>query len=271
MANYGSIQRHIDKGRGIAAKHLGPPFLAYRVGPTSSGDFPGGWISPISGATFPLFRRRMGDSDIEVSMRGTTVWYTIIADMTDFLLGDVFVQDDPPYKPGVSYGAGATILPATDEINAMALAWHPPVNKSVGARLDHLMTIYRPSNIPAVMPDNRQYWKSTFDNDLPLVLSNGTYSFGTPGIDNASRVPVGVMSHPRKGENLFDPRIPGVEKVRPGHWFIYVPPLPGYLPREGDALVSAGNARYTVTTAFEQRAGVVGYQLICDRKIAQQS
>ena len=41
------------------------------------------------------------------------------------------------------------------------------------------------------------------------------------------------------------------------------------LPREGDALIDQNGTRYVVVSPYEQLAGVVGYQLLCDRKVAQ--
>jgi hypothetical protein len=272
VVTYATIQKHIDRGRGIAAKKLGPPFQAYRFAGATNGDFPSGWarLTVNNQQTFPLFRRRLGPEDkVEIALKGVTIWYKIIADMTPFLLGDVFVQADPPYVPGQFYGAGATALAGAEELNAIGLAWHPAVNVAVGARLDRLVTIFRPSNVPATMPDGRGYWKSTADNDLPLVLTNGQYRFGIAGAKNASLIPAGLAAHTKHGASLFDPKVPGVSKIQPGHWYFYLPPLPGYLPREGDAIVTQDGARYVVTTPFEQRAGVVGNQLIADRKVAQ--
>lgn len=266
MVNYARIAEHIDRGRGIAAKKLGPPFDAYRLDPTSNGDFPSGWLKVA--ARFPLYRRRLtAEAKIETGIRNTTLWYEIVANMDPFRLGDVFVQVDPPFVAGVSYGAGATSMPGTVELNAMALAWHPPVNKSVGARLDRLAAIYRPANQAAAMGDGSLYWKQTLDHDQPLVLGSGTFGLGTAGSGQGSLVPIGLSSAHRRGDAILGPGVPGM--VKPSHWFVYLPPLPRYVPREGDAIVTLDDARYVVTSPFEQLAGVVGYQLLCDRKIAQ--
>ena len=55
------------------------------------------------------------------------------------------------------------------------------------------------------------------------------------------------------------------------HWFFYLPPLPGYLPREGDAIIDMDGARYLVENPYEQLSGAVGNQMIVDRQIAQAS
>lgn len=266
MVNYAQIQRHIDRGRQHAARALGPPHDAYRLVPTSAGDFPTGW-SKIS-TRVPLFKRRFqAEAKIDTGIRNTSLWYEIVADMGPYLLGDVFVLVDPPVQPGVSYGAGATSVPGTVELNACALAWHAPVSKSIGGRVDRLAGIYRPASQPAALADTTPYWKSTHDNDLPLVLASGVYQFGAAGSGQASLLPVGISAAHRRGESLFAPSVPGM--VKPTHWFFYIPPLPGYLPREGDALVTLDDARYVVVSPYEQLTGVVGYQVLCDRKISQ--
>src|SRR5271166_1374091 len=101
MVSSAQIQHHIDRGRGIAARKLGQPFLGYRITPTASGDFPGGW-SPTPTAKFSLFRRRLSESKIETNIKATTIWYDLIGNMEPFLLGDVFLQNDPPYVAGKS-------------------------------------------------------------------------------------------------------------------------------------------------------------------------
>ncbi len=187
--------------------------------------------------------------------------------MEPFVVGDVFLLIDPDYVPGVSYGAGATSIPGTIEITAMCLAYHPPVAKAIGGGCDRLVRIYRPSTAPATQGDGSGAWKPTLDNDLPLKLLAGGYSFGAAGSGAASLVPAGVSSAHRRGDAIFGPGVPGMPK--PASWFLYVPPLPGYLPREGDAIVDQNGVRYVVLSPYEQLTGCTGFQLLCDRKIAQ--
>jgi hypothetical protein len=264
MTQYARIQRHIDHGRGQAAKHVGQPFVGYRLGSGSSGDFPGAWNVTVP--NFYMFRRRLAETKLELGIKNVALFYDIVANMDRFVLGDVFVQNDPAYAPGFSYGAGATSIPGTIEFNAMCLAWHPPENKAIGARLDRRVKIYRPAESPASVGANgATYWKETLVNDLPLVLSGGTYAFGTAGAGNASFVPAGFMSAIRQHDWIFQPGVPGM--LKEAKWFVYVPPLPGYMPAEGDALVDENGARYLVVVPYEQKTGVSGYQLTCDRKI----
>lgn len=266
MVDYARIQHHIDRGKGIASKKLGPPFTAYRVQPNSAGDFPAGW-SQIT-VNFPLFTRRfVGETKVPSGLRNVTQWYDLVGNMEPYLLGDVFLQIDPPYQPGVSYGAGATSIPGTQEFIAYCLAWHPPVNKAIGGHLDRCVTVWRPAVDPAALQDGSDYWKSTHDNDRPLVLQAGQYAFQNPGSVGASLVPAGIASAHKRGDALMPPGVPGMPKS--AHWFFYLPPLPGYMPREGDAIVDQNGARYVVASPYEQLTGLVGFQLLCDRKIAQ--
>lgn len=289
MVNFAQITSKIDRGRGIAGKKLGQPFAAYRIVGGSSGDFPDAWqvivpgsangaigsyiigISPISGLAVPSFnllrRRFQSTGKIETGLTRGVMWFEIIASMAQFVLGDVFLQTDPNYEPGVSYGPGATLLYDTIQFEAMALAAHTPVGKSIGGRLDRRVRIHRPSFNPATLSDNSQFFATTLDNDLPLVLSNGEYGFGAAG-GVASFVPAGFSAYERpSGEDMFGPHVPAMPK--PTRYFIYVPPLPGWSPTEGDALVAEDGSRYVVEVPFYQEAGVVGSQLVCHRQIRQ--
>lgn len=270
MVNYARVQHHIDRGKGIAAKKLGPPFLAYRVTNTAAGDFPEGWTGTPgrNGLNFSLFRRRMADTKLELGLSRAAIFFDIIADMEPFLVGDVFVQNDPPYVAGFSYGAGATSLPGTQQLSAMCLALHQPVGKSVGVRLDRCAGIYRPAGAPLTFTDASNYWASTHDNDSPLVLSAGRFAFDTSEAGQpASLVPVGFIADHRKSDKIFGPSVPGM--VTPIRWIIYIPPLPGYSPREGDAAITEDGARYVMSSPFVQETGVAGTQALCERKIAQ--
>jgi hypothetical protein len=265
MVNYARIARHIDKGLGKAAEKLGQPFNGFRPDSASTGDFPSGWTQ--TSANFSLFRRRISAGNLEMGLEKAALWYNVIGNMGPYLLGDVFVQNDPAYVAGLYYGPGATSIPGTAELNAMCLAWHAPVDKRIGARIDRRVKIYRPSSSPATETDGSGYWKSTLDNDCSLTLTAGVYSFGAPGANNANWVPAGLSAVHRQSQAIFEPNVPGM--LKPSKWFFYVPPLPGYVSREGDAIVDENGARYVVISPYEQQTGVVGNQLICDRKISQ--
>lgn len=273
MTNYARIQNQIDKGKGKAAHHVGMPFLGYRLTSASTGDFPSAWTPiPVCSSDhfqFSMLRRRLSEGKLELGIKNVALFYDIVANMNPFLVGDVFVQDDDAFVPGKSYGAGATsIVGTTIEFNGVALAWHPPENKAVGARIDRRVKIYRPSEVPAATTDRSAtpYWKETNVNDLPLVLTGGTFAFGAAAAGNASFVPCGVLSAIRQTEWIFQPGVPGM--LKEAKWFAYLPPLPGYMPAEGDALIDENGARYHVVVPFEQKTGVAGYQLVVDLKIS---
>ena len=263
----------VDRQLGAIGHKLGQPFSVYRLTPGSSGDFPDGWLLVSSQAR--VHRYRVRSADAEVSMTSEReLWYELGADMSPFWLGDVFVQTDLPFFPGVSYGARATTVPGTSEINAFALAWHPPMRPPIGARLDHRCRIYRPSLVPltysdGVPPVPSQQWRSTHEFDSPLVLTNGTYTWGPVGAA-ASLVPAGFGTSDRqtRGEDM-PPDPPGV--LPTPRYYAYLPPLPGYTSSEGDTLITEDDSRYTVIAPYRQEVGVVGHQLMLHRYISQSS
>lgn len=203
---------------------------------------------------------------------GGTIWYNILGNIEAFLLGDVFVCTDAAYQPNVSYGAGATLLPGSLQFNAMALAWHMPVKEPVAGRLERRVGIYRPNPNPSALAgsgDGSTYFKETKDNDLPLVLTSGTFAFGSAG-GQASWVPAGFGSTERPAAKLLFPPNNNTPGMTPAiRYYAYIPPLPGYTPVEGDALVDEEGSRYLVINPYRQEAGVVGYQLSIERQISQ--
>lgn len=197
------------------------------------------------------------------------LWFDLVASMVPFLLGDVFLQVDPDYVSGISYGPGATLLYDTEQFEAIGFAIHFPVGKSIGGRLDRRVQILRPNPTAAVIASTgTNFWKTTRDNDAPLVLTAGVFGFtGTPG-GEGSFVPAGFAAYDRQyGQDLFGPNVPSMPK--PSRYFIYLPPLPGYTPIEGDAIVAEDGSRYVIELPYYQEAGVVGSQLVCHRQIAQ--
>jgi hypothetical protein len=271
--NFAQIQRKIDHGLGIAARHLGQPYSVYRCESASSGDFPSGWTELTMG--FPVYRLRRAGSRLEVAISNSALLYDIFADMGDYLLGDVFVCTDAAFQNGVSYGPGATSVTGTLELNAFSLAWHMPAfgdfkaGPNTGARLTHLARIFRPSTSPKTVNDGSQYWKSTHDNDSALTLMSGAFSFAAAPA-TGSIVPVGFGSAFRpSGEKPFSPSVPGM--LPPARYYCYVPPLPGpgYEPREGDAIITIDNQRYVVIEPYRQETGVSGAQMLCYRFSSQ--
>ncbi|HTI81740.1 MAG TPA: hypothetical protein VL614_14930 [Acetobacteraceae bacterium] len=268
MVSYASIQAKIDYGKGKAGQKLGQPYSAYRITAAASGDFPSGWES--AGTGIPILRRRINERLIESALEyAGTLWYNITADMTDFLLGDVFVCTDPAYSPGISYGTGATAVPGGSEyeIDAFALAWHMPINKAVGARIDRRCQIFRPLDAPGKMADGTYAWRQANDQSTPLVLTGGVYNFDQPGAAG-SFIPIGLSSTARPGRGeMFPPGIPAMPGVT--RYYGYVPFLPGYEAAEGDRIITEDGARYVVANPYRQEQGVVGQQLALERMISQ--
>lgn len=258
--------RLIDKQLGAFGDRLGQPFTVYRINPSSNGDFPLGWYRVSSQAH--AHRNRVRSQDAEVAMTSErTLWYEIIADMSPFWLGDVFLATDPPFFPGVAYGDRATSLANTIELNGFALAWHAPLRPPLAARIDHRCRIYRPSLTPIGFTDGSTQWRTEREYDTPLVLTNGTYSWGLPNTA-ASLVPTGIGTSDRQTRGEDMPPDP-VGMLPVPRYYLYLPPLPGYTAAEGDALILEDDSRYTVIAPYRQETGVVGHQLMVQRYISQ--
>lgn len=266
MANYATIQRQIDHGIGVGARHIGQPFTGYRADANASGDFPSGWSTVLSNGNF--FRQVAKPQALEWTFKSTSIkFYDLIGDCSQLLLGDVLLQTDPAFANGLSYGPGATLVPGTIEIQALALAWHFPVAAPTAAWINHRVGIYRPASAPTTMSDGSLYWASTHDQDRPLQLFGGTFSFGPQGA-TASLVPCGLAASERSERGrLFPPSPPGM--TPPVRYYAYLPPLAGYTPAEGDAIITEDDARYVIVHPYQQQAGVVGTNLFLERTVAQ--
>lgn len=259
------FQAAVDRALGAVGRSFGKPYAVYRIIQTSSGDFPNGWSQRTTNA--PLLRNRVSSRNIESNLLSErTLWFELAGDLSPFLLGDVFVSADQTYYPGVGYGAGATTIAGTTEIDGLALAWHAPAQPPLGARIDRRVGIYRPSLAPTTMPDGSKRWNTTREQDTPLILNAGTYSFGAAA-GKASWVPCGFGSNDRQfKDGPFAPdKIGAIPSAR---YFAYLPPLPGYTPVEGDALITEDDTRHVVLATYGQSVGVVGSQLMTERLIS---
>lgn len=265
MVNYASIQSKIDAGLSKAGSKLGAPFNGYRVTSTSSGDYPSGWTQIA--AALPIWRIRTTESKLPSALKASaTVLWQIIGTMKGGLLGDVYLNVDPAYSPGRSYGAGASFIGGSSlEFDAFALAWHGPVEIPIGARLDRRAHILRPLQSPQALIDGTQVWRQTSSQAQALTLVNGVFSFAS---GSGSWVPIGIASteRPPRGKN-FDPGYPGDEQVP--RYYAYVPYLPGWEPSEGDRLVTEDGAMYRVVNPYRQEAGLAGAQLSVERVLTQ--
>lgn len=266
IVNFARIQHHIDKGLGIAGRHLGPPYAVHRIDATANGDYPDGWNNVANNVA--VFVRRSTDRYIQSALLASgTLWLDVIGNMEPYLLGDVFRLTDAPYHAGVSYGLGATSVANVNRYSGFGLAWHAPVDEPVGARLDVRVQIFRTMDLADTnLGDGIATWRGSRYVSQPLVLTNGTYSFVDPySGQQASFVPAGISStdRPPRG-HLIQPAIPGDMQV--SRYFMYLPPLPGWIPTEGDRIVQESGQRYVVTNPYNQSTGVVGNQIGVDRR-----
>lgn len=254
MADYASIQERIDHGRGVGANHIGQPYSVYRISSTSSGDVIS--ASNLIQENFNAYRREFEDEDgsLETSFKISTYWYELMADASTLLVGDILIQTDNVY------GAGSTLVNyATDQFDGVCMVNHAPLKKIIGARLDRNATFYRPATVPLPSGD----MDSTLNSASPLVLSNGTFSFGTAG-QTASKIPVGFMPDMKETGRIFT-QTPNM--IGNTNWICYVIPLPGVVLREGDRMVTDRGSRYVVVNPYRQEAGVVGSQFVVRREV----
>ncbi len=254
--DYTSVETMLEFGRGQGALQIGVPYKVYRVTSASFGDI----IQPANliYSNFPLTRQKNRDQDggMESDRMQSIFTYQMMGDFTTLLVGDVLIQNDPVY------GAGFTqVTFETVQFNGLCLATNGVLKKPIGARLDRNVTIYRPNT----NPDEFGYMNQTLGGALPLICSTGVWDFGEVG-DTASKIPSGFL----QGRRSKGPIVPSVPDITPKlYWQVYIGPLNGYLPREGDRIVSEEGDRYVVMSPWQQLTGLAGYQLTVEREIAQ--
>ena len=257
LQQYAGIQRIIDYGRGLAANVVGQPGNVYRLQSGVSGAF-------VQAATeqfvnFTLLRKTMrGGISMETHEDMGDVFFTMICNLNYLLTGDVWIQNDP------FYGTGATLVDyPTNEFIGACLVYHGVAKPSLGVQLNRLATYVR----PATATDVTGYFASGANAGLPLTLVNGAAVFGAPGA-TGDLLPVGLnpMPRPVKPEQ-FRPRIPGMTEY--ANYFCYIPPLPGFIPQEGDYIETFNGSRYLVEIPWHLEAGIVGNSLQVRRMNAQ--
>lgn len=256
---YDEIQDLIDQGRQFAADELGPPFDIYRVAANANGDVIQSGNKIASGINI-FFRIAYGTlvrSSFESERQQGMLWYDLVADMSPFQVGDVFVQNDPVY------GLGSSSAPFnTSQFKGFALADHSPVKKAIGGRLDTTAQFYRPSKVP----DSQGRWPNVQKTGLPICFKSGALQVGISS-DTASKIPVGLISTGRSyGDRTFD-QVPGDPKR--SSWMCYVPALSSFEFREGDRFITADGARYFIIVPYTQFVGASGSQLFVEREVAQ--
>jgi hypothetical protein len=286
MPNADRIQRKIDSGRGKAARALGGPFKVYRITGTAAQNF----IDPLNliKSNYLVYHTQKPAGSFRGSYEGINVGaplFDIIGDMGPFLVGDVFINTDPPYEPyggpltgdiaaegsdadipgdiyRSGYGAGATsVAYPTMEIYGFCLGFHGAIKKAIGARLDRLAQVFRLPEAPAA----GGYWQADQATSLPIVLTNGTFAPGTVG-QTAAFVPVGLAARPRWKSDLIKSIPTSTGELE---YYCYVPPLYGFSFQESDRIVLQDGSQYVVQLPWEQEVGFVGSQLAVQRQVLQ--
>ncbi len=252
--NYAGVQAHIDRGRGIAALHVGQPYDVYRIAANGAVNYLDA-LNKI--ASVPVLRRLIGGTKAGLEASPLIqLLFEVVGDMSHFELGDVFIQNDP------AYGAGATsVTYETEQFNGFVLASHVPVKKSLGGRVNYLGTVARPN---AGVDANNYYSADPCAGDV-LSLVDGVFALGVADAP-AAAIPVGVETEKRIRGDLFND-IPTT--TREVFFVMYVPPLPGFTFREGDYVILQDGSRYVVQNPYEQQAGFVGSQLVVQREAPQ--
>jgi hypothetical protein len=258
---YSEIQKYIDKGLGFASKVLGPPHNVYR--PTSQDDEGNLLIeSNLISSNYPVFSKIAYGGGVRESFESEKnqgiMFYRIIADMSPFLVGDIFINADPVYGEGSS---GANF--ANDQFKGFALADHSPIKKALGGRLNCCVNILR----PAATTNQKSQYDRTKQNMVPVVLADGVFSLGTVG-QTPANIPAGLIAQGRSyGDKAFS-AVPAEQ--RKSGWEVYVPALNGFDIREGDKIIGPDGSRYVVIIPFTQFVGATGGQWFCEREASGQ-
>ena len=127
MVNYAKIQHHIDRGKGIAAQKLGPPFLAFRVTLAVAG-FKSGDIDITAQQNMLIIQGRKGDENpaqgeflhVGIAQRGFERRFELAdfvrveaADLEDGLLTIDLVREVPEAMKPRKIAIGGTPQPMT--------------------------------------------------------------------------------------------------------------------------------------------------------------
>lgn len=254
--SYDEIQDLIDEGRQLAAEELGPPHDVYRfLNPDINGNvlIAGNKIASLISIYTKIGYGGGIRTSFEAEKQQGIIWYEIIADMSPFRLGDVFILNDPVYGAGYS-----SVNFPTNEFKGFALADHSPIKKALGGRLNCTVTIFRPS----VGPNSNMQWDKNKDWLDPLVLANGAWGLGVRGA-TPTKVPAGLTAMGRTyGDKMFS----SPAAKRGSGWELYVPALKGFDAQEGDKIVGPDGARYTLIIPYTQKVGATGSQWFLERE-----
>ncbi len=257
--SYDQIQDLIDMGNGFAAAELGQPYDVYRM---VQSDDAGNVLIPINriASSVKFFTKIAYGGGVRESLETEknqgVLWYRLIGDLRPFLVGDIFILNDPVYGRGSS-----SVNFFTKEYKGFALADHSPIKKSLGGRLNCTVNVLRPSAVPNASGQ----WDKTRQDAQPVVLSDSVFSLGDVG-ETPCQLPAGLIAMGRSyGERGFT-QVPGEQ--RKSSWELYMPALNGFNIREGDRIIGPDGARYIVVIPYSQHVGATGSQWFMEREAA---
>lgn len=253
---YDQIQNFIDMGNGFEAQQLGPPYDVYRVTGSSSGNViqSGNKIaSAVPVVTSVGYGTKVRQS-LDTEHNQGIIWYEIVTDLRNFLVGDIFVLNDPKYGQGSS-----SVNFSTNQFKGFALSDHEPMKQALGGRLNCNVTIFRPS----AAPNSSGQWDKTKLNAQPVILNSGTFSLGSVG-NTPAQIPAGLIALGRSYGDRSFLEVPGEQ--RKSGWELYVPPLNGFNVKDGDRIVGPDGARYIVVIPYTQVVGTTGGQWFLERE-----
>ncbi len=256
LRQYAAIQNIIDYGRGLAANVVGQPGTLYRLTSASNGDV----LSSANAVynNFPLLRRVVSSAD-SVESRGVeeALLFELVCDLNLVTVGDIWIQTDP------RYGVGAEIAAySTNEFIGIAVAMHAVMRKAIGIQLHRTASVYRMMR----GVDLNGYAQAFQQQASSLQIVNGSAVFVSSGVPAA--IPIGMA--PRTGgfEGPIHPKIESLPEAPQYH--IYVPPIGGYAPIEGDILQLVGGARFSVMSSWHMDVGLLGNMVIARKVNPQQ-
>lgn len=257
--DYAGIQQKLDYGRGKEAQKLGVPHNVFRMqNPDASGNvlIAGNQIgTAIKAFTKIAYGAGVRDSFEAERVQGI-LWYQVIADLRPYLVGDIFIVNDPLYGQGFS-----SVNFSTNQFKGFALADHSPIKTALAGRIDTTVQIYRPT----VAVNGSGQWDLTSTGSQPLVLSNGAFSLGTVGAI-ATKIPAGLVASGKSYGNQAFSQVPGGQ--RKSGWELYVPALNGFNVHEGDIVIGPDGAKYLVVVPYTQFVGASGSQWFLERQAA---
>lgn len=253
----GNVDSILDDALGPIAAAIGSMYSVYRIKPNSNGDFIQMYNLVDTGFYVAKTKMSPGDLNLRTDAKQGTYWYSLTGDFSTKLVGDVFVSSDPN-APGTTQ-----VTYATNEIDGFALAQKDQATAVIGGRVDRNVTIRRSALI--TMPAIDDYNTNTTDTKRPLVCTDGVFGFVDDPTATASKVPAGFLSEKKTSGKLFN--MP--ESVPISKLLCYLPPLPGYIPREGDMIIDQNDARYRIIYPYHQDTGTVGSQLELERLLPE--